>query len=300
MNLSNTVLGTNVNLTAVSGNPGVLGGSDAGTVVTFSNTVSLGTGSFTVGDCVGTVVLGGSTNVWSGGTTVNGGTLLVNGTLNGGAVTVTPATTNTPTLGGSGTILGSVTVQSDGVLAPAGNSGISTLTVNNSIVFNSGSTNVMELNRASSPNSDQLVANSISFGGTLIVTNAGAALQSGDTFHLFSSVSISGTFAALNLPTLSSTNLYWDTSLLNSGIIKVASTVPTTPIITSPSVSGTDFTLQVASSQSGFNYVLQATPSLAPATWTNIYTNAGTGGTLNFTNLITPGTPRQFFRISVQ
>jgi fibronectin-binding autotransporter adhesin len=301
MNLSNTVLGTNVNLTVVAGNPAVPGGSDANTIITFSNTISLGSGSFTVGDCVGTVTLGGSTNVWSGGTTVNGGTLLVNGTLNGGAVTVTPATTNTPTLGGSGTILGSVTVQSGGVLAPAGNSSISTLTVSNSVALQSGSTNVMELNRASSPNSDQLVANSItiSSGVTLIVTNVGAALQAGDTFQLFSP-SISGTFAVTSLPTLSSTNLYWDTSLLNSGIIKVASTVPPTPTITSPSVSGMNFILQVASSQSGFNYVLQATPSLAPATWTNISTNAGTGGTLNFTNLITPGTPRQFFRISVQ
>jgi hypothetical protein len=46
--------------------------------------------------------------------------------------------------------------------------------------------------------------------------------------------------------------------------------------------------------------VLQATPALAPATWTNIQTNAGTGGTLTFTSLITPGTPHQFFRINVQ
>jgi hypothetical protein len=47
---------------------------------------------------------------------------------------------------------------------------------------------------------------------------------------------------------------------------------------------------------------VQATPSLAPVpiTWTNIQTNAGTGGTLNFTIPITPGNPRQFFRISVQ
>ena len=99
---------------------------------------------------------------------------------------------------------------------------------------------------------------------------------------------------------MSSTNLYWDTSLLNSGVIKVAGNTAPTPTITSPSVSGSNFTLQVASSVNGFNYVLQATPSLAPASWSVVETNAGNGGTLNFTNLIAPGTPHQFFRIIAQ
>ena len=72
------------------------------------------------------------------------------------------------------------------------------------------------------------------------------------------------------------------------------------PTITQPAVSGTNFTLQVTSSAVGFNYVLQATPSLAPAIWTGVQTNAGTGGTLNFSIPITPGNPQLFFRINVQ
>jgi hypothetical protein len=88
--------------------------------------------------------------------------------------------------------------------------------------------------------------------------------------------------------------------LLTSGIIKVGSNVAPAPTITFPTVSGTNFTLQVASSQSGFNYVVQSTPTLAPPAWTSIQTNAGTGGTLTFTIPITPGNPQQFFRISVQ
>ena len=90
--------------------------------------------------------------------------------------------------------------------------------------------------------------------------------------------------------------------MLNSGTIRVAGNTAPTPTITSPSVSGTNFTLQVASSASGFNYVVQSTPALSPApvTWTPILTNAGTGGTLNFTIPITPGNPRTFFRISAQ
>lgn len=73
----------------------------------------------------------------------------------------------------------------------------------------------------------------------------------------------------------------------------------TRPTILSPAASGGNFTAQSAS-QVGFNYVLQGTPVLAPATWTNLQTNAGTGGTLTFTIPITPGSPQRFFRINVQ
>jgi len=289
MNFSGTVLGTNVALECTAGNTA----RDATSVITFSNTLSLGNGGSLTADGLAVIVLAGSTNVWGGGTTVANGTLLVNGKLDGGAVTV-----NSPgTLGGSGTILGSVAV-SGGSLAP-GNSGIGTLTISNSVTLDGTSTNVMELNRTNAQNADLLAASSMTFDGTLTVVNIGPALQGGNTFQLFSGA-ISGTFAVTNLPALSSTNLYWDTSLLNSGIIKVGSIVAPTPIITPPAVSGTNFILQVASSQAGFNYVLQATPALAPATWTGVQTNAGTGGTLNFTIPIAPGNPQQFFRIQVQ
>lgn len=74
---------------------------------------------------------------------------------------------------------------------------------------------------------------------------------------------------------------------------------PTSPTITAPAVSGGNFTLQV-NSQTGYNYVLQATPSLAPASWTNIQTNAGTGGVLNFSVPVSSGNPQQFYRVNVQ
>jgi hypothetical protein len=186
----------------------------------------------------------------------------------------------------------------DGSLTP-GNSGIGTLTVSNSVTFESDGAAVMEINRTNAQNADLLSANSVAYGGTLTVNNIGGPLQAGDTFNLFNGA-ISGAFAATNLPALSSTNLYWDTSLLNSGTIRVASNTAPTPVPT-PHLNGTNFVVQVASSQIGFNYVLLATPALStPITWTPISTNAGTGGTLNFTNAIAPGNPKQFFRISVQ
>ncbi len=294
MNFSNTVLGTNEALECTAGN--TVG--DATSVMTFNNTISLGNEGSLTADGLAVVVLAGKNNVWGGGTTVANGTLLVNGLLDGGVVTVN----SSGTLGGSGTILGPVAVNG-ATLAP-GNSGIGTLTIGNSVTLDDGdgtSTTMMELNRTNGQNADLLSATNLTYGGTLTVNNIGPTnLQAGDTFNLFASGAVSGAFAATNLPPLPSANLYWDTSLLNSGTIRVASSSVPTPIITSPSVSGTNLTLQVAASQNGLNYVLQATPTLAPSAWTGIQTNAGTGGTLNFTVPITPGNPQAFFRISVQ
>lgn len=72
-----------------------------------------------------------------------------------------------------------------------------------------------------------------------------------------------------------------------------------TPVIQSPARSGGDFTCKLASLP-GFSYVLEGTPSLTPATWTGLQTNAGTGGLLNFTVPITAANPLRFFRIHTQ
>ena len=77
-----------------------------------------------------------------------------------------------------------------------------------------------------------------------------------------------------------------------------ATATATSPTIVIPAVVGGNFTVQSAS-QTGFNYILQATPTLSPATWTGVQTNAGTGGTLNF-SVPTSGNPQRFFRIKVQ
>ena len=82
----------------------------------------------------------------------------------------------------------------------------------------------------------------------------------------------------------------------DTGIVTVTNS-PIAPTIVLPPPSGTNLVLQ-AGSQAGFEYVLQATPQLAPANWTAIQTNAG-GGLVVFTIPINLAT-QQFFRIAVQ
>jgi fibronectin-binding autotransporter adhesin len=261
---------------------------------------------------------GNGTWVLNGPVTNTGNLIIQSGTLKLGAVASSIASTNIQlmsspvfdvsalsagltvsnyaTLKGNGTILGNISVA--GTVSPATSTGtgIGALAVSGTLKL-TGAT-AMEINRSASPNADQLSGGGITLGGTLTVNNVGAALQAGDSFNLFDGT-LSQAFAVTNLPALSSTNLFWDVSLLNSqGIIQVGSRQAPRPTILPASVIGTNFILQVQS-QSGFDYVVEATPALAPESWTGIQTNAG-GGLLTFTIPVDPANPERFFRIRAQ
>jgi fibronectin-binding autotransporter adhesin len=263
---------------------------------------------------------GAGTWILNGAVTNTGNLTLQDGTLKLGAATASLASTNIQlvnspvfdvsalsagltvsnyaTLKGNGTILGKILAAGTVSPAAASGTGIGALSVSGTLTNLSTGTNVMEINRAANPNADLITAGTVALGGTLKVTNLGAALQDGDTFKLFDA-SLSGTFAATNLPALASTNLYWDASLLNSqGILRVLSKVPTSPSIQTSVLSGTNLVLTVPS-QTGFTYVLEATPTLVPPGWAGVQTNAG-GGLLTFTIPIDSAEPKRFFRVRVQ
>ena len=157
---------------------------------------------------VGTLTLNNS-NAYTGSTIINGGSLFVNGSLAAGsAVSVASGTT----LGGNGVINGTVTINSGGTIAP-GIGGIGILTLGATPSLN-GRT-LMEINRGAATNADKIIrcSGSFTFAGTLIVTNLGATLQSGDTFNLFAATSFSGSFSSVALPPLSA-GLIWNTNNL--------------------------------------------------------------------------------------
>jgi hypothetical protein len=73
---------------------------------------------------------------------------------------------------------------------------------------------------------------------------------------------------------------------------------PSSPLITSPKLSGTTFTLSVPS-QTGFNYVLEYKNLLNDATWIPVQTNGGSGGAIGLTNTGATG-PSRIYRVRVQ
>jgi autotransporter-associated beta strand protein len=158
-------------------------------------------------------------NSYGDGTTVSAGRLLVNNTsgsgTGSGAVTV-----NGGILAGIGSIAGVVAINGEGTISPG--TSIGTLTLNSAPVFNG--TNFMEVNRnGGAPLADKIILTSgtLNYGGTLVVSNAGAALVGGEVFALFNAPAYSGAFVSSNLPALT-TGLNWDLSSLTvNGSIKV-------------------------------------------------------------------------------
>ena len=150
---------------------------------------------------------------------VGSGALLLDGpnTFSGGM------TVSNGVLGGTGSLASALTITPNGTLSPGAS--IGTFTVSNNATL--GGTVLMELNRANSPATNDLlvVTGTINAtGGALIVTNVGPDIYNGSTFTLFSQP-VTG-FSSITLPTSdpSNTKTYtWQTNLASSGSITLIS-----------------------------------------------------------------------------
>lgn len=162
-------------------------------------------------------------NTYSGGTTVAVGRLLVSNTsgsgTGGGDVTVSGGI-----LGGTGRISGTVTVLSGGTVAPGTASSLGRLTLGRPPIF--GGTNFMRIDRngAAGPRLADaifLTSGALTYGGTLVISNAGAAPTGGEVFTNFIAPAYSGAFAAAVLPSLSAGLNWYLGGLTVNGTIKV-------------------------------------------------------------------------------
>jgi fibronectin-binding autotransporter adhesin len=231
---------------------------------------------------------------YAGTTTISGGTLLFNTTAT--ALTGTITVQSGGTVGGNGTGINAVgapiIVQPGGTLEP-GNLGVGTFTVSNSVTLQGQA--IFQLDRTNAQNADKLVADSISLGGTLVVTNVGEPLQAGDTFALLAG-SMSGSFDSIVLPALDS-GMTWNTNnLYTTGTISIDA--PPQPVFASISISGNDFVFSgTGGAANGTYYVLTSTNVALPVNeWRPVGTNTfDASGAFNFTTAISAGGPQQFY-----
>ena len=169
-----------------------------------------------IGD--GVMALAG-TNSYYGPTTVSNGTLQVNGSIGTNLVLVCAGAM----LRGKGIIGGETTVQSGGTLSP-GIGDIGTLTIRNSLTLGGNAIFRISKNGNAIANDKVEGVTSVTYGGSLTVTNISrdtTTLSSGDTFKLFSATAHNLAFASVTLPPLPA-GLGWDTNgLATTGILKV-------------------------------------------------------------------------------
>lgn len=297
------------------------------TSTTFSGNIIDNVGIIKIG--TGTLTLGSALLTYTGPTAVSNGVLVLaasippstrfaiqspgildvssQGTLTVGAAAV-------QTIMGNGTLNGSLAVSSLGVVQPGFTGAIGTLTVTNDV--NLSGTNFMELNNTNAVGgtNDQIAAQTMTLGGTLIVTNLGARLHVGDTFQLFKTTgALSGAFTTVLLPTndASGATYTWTDNTAVNGSITVATVTASGPVLPTvrPAItgfsllSGTNIVLNGTNAQNGATYyLLTSTNAAAPAAqWKTIATNvAAANNAYSFTNTnaVTPGAAIQFYMLS--
>ena len=300
-----------------SGNNGgttyYIGGNGLNT--TFSGIIQNGLGSTAINKVgVGTLTLDGG-NTYSGNTTISSGTLALTGS---GGIANTPtidvrsgaildvAGLSTPTLmlgsgqtlKGNGTVNGSIDSTGSGTVSPGAS--IGTLTVTN--IATLGGTLFIELNRTNGvQTNDILAAASIVYGGTLTVTNLGPTLVAGDRFVLVNGA-FSGTFATVNLPSVSNDGGYnytWTNKMEIDGsiqVLTVVSSVNQTPTNIVTSVSGNTLTLAWPADHIGWRLQVQ-TNTLATGLNTNWADVAGATTTNSVDTALDAANGAVFYRM---
>lgn len=294
-------------------------GCASGENLTLSNSVS-GSGSLLVTNATPTTTLflAGTNNTYRGNTIVLSGTLALIGassisnsaviTVNSGATldATQRADTNLTlatgqTLTGNGTVKGNVTVGNAATLAPG--SFIGTMTFNNNLTLNPGSTTVIQINKSLSPSNDLAqVTGNVSYGGTLVLTNPGIAYSAGDSFKLFSATGYSGAFANVS-PAIPRVNLAWNTNTLATGVLTIISSPTARPMFGSLTMAGNNLAMSGSNGVPGWSYCLLTSTNLSlPVTsWTVIATNSFDGlGDFNFTCVVDPDSPQQYFLLQLQ
>jgi len=223
-------------------------------VVTISGNVADGSGANSINILgPGRVKFTGS-DTYAGSTILNSGTLQLTATAPGAScisnsaqilvasnavldVSSIPgfALASGQTLSGVGTVNGSLTVGSGATLAVGwgGSSTLGALTNRGGLTLAGNA--VFRLNRAKSPNCDQVnCTGAVAYGGTLTLSNAGPALQAGDSFTLFPTPGGGTSLAFTNTsPATPGTGLAWDFSQLSAGIVSIV-TATAAPTISPP------------------------------------------------------------------
>jgi len=207
----------------------------------------------------------GAVNTYSGSTTVSGGTL-----------------------NGTGTIAGPVIVGAGGTFSPGAPLG--TLTINNTLSL-AGNT-LVTVNKTLSTSGQVAGLASVSYGGTLTVTNISGTLASGDSFQIFPATSFTGNFASIS-PALGG-GLAWNFNPTN-GVLSVTSSINTSrpPIITS--LVGSNLTL---SWPTNAGWILQMqTNNLSTGLGTNWVDVPGSSAVTTTNYTINPANGSVFYRL---
>ena len=288
-------LNASIQVSSTSTNPMLAG---AGGVVVnpgVANTVNFNAANTYTGD---TVIATGTLALGSVGSISNTARIIVSNaaTFNVAAKTAGFVLEVGQMLGGNGSVVGRVAAY--GTVSPGASVGTLSFSTNLTLA----GTTVMEVSRnGSTVTNDAIVcAGTLTYGGTLVVTNSGPnSLADGDTFRLFSAVTTASVFGATNLPSLDA-GFRWDTGGFGTGVVRVVYVGLGRPAFQSIAQSGTNLILGGSNGVVGTPYYLLTSTNLAlPLTnWTRLLTNVyGAGGSFSNNIPLYPAEAAKFYRL---
>lgn len=225
-------------------------------------------------------------NTYSGTTVVSNGVLSLTGSI---------ASTNGVTVAGgllvgTGTIVGPVTVQPGGAIEAGSTNTIGQLNLANTLAL-SGNT-IVKINKGAGSAHDLFTGQtSVTYGGTLTVTNLSGTLTTIDTFTLFSPGASASNFASI----IGSPGAGLAYSFTN-GVLSVVTGVANNPTNITPHLSGNTLTLSWPSDHLG--WILQSqTNGLGQGLSSNWVDVAGSGSSYTNVSTINPTNPTVFYRL---
>jgi autotransporter-associated beta strand protein len=242
-------------------------------------------------------------NTYTGPTTVTGGTLEIDRT-NAPGPAVSPITVSgAGTLSGSGIIGGSVTIASGGTLAPGTNSNgtmlIRSLTVSNNVTLQAGGKARFKVNLTTNANDQVVGITTLTYGGTLTLTNIGAqAYTNGTVIKLFDAATyVAG--AVTIQPGSPGNGLMWDsTQLAVDGTLRVGLVV--TPVVAAPAKLADKNISFTITGGIGQGYTVRATTNVTlPLTnWSVLQSGSLPSAPYTFTDLTATNYPQRYYRVS--
>jgi hypothetical protein len=165
----------------------------------------------------------------------------------------------------------------------------------------SGTTSI-ELSQTAGTNDVLKVNGTLTYGGTLALTNLSGALTNGSKFKLFNATSYSGVFTNVT-PVIPAINLAWSTNGLTNGTLSIVSSPTSQPRFSSAGVNGANFIFSVTNGVPYWPCSLLASTNLTlPLNqWIAIATNTFDGnGNFSFTNASNYNVPQTFYLLKLQ
>ncbi len=194
-------------------------------------------------------------------------------------------------------VKGNVVASSGTTITPGGLGNVQSMNFSNNLTLQAGSTFVADVGFdgvSATSNDVALVTGTLTYGGTLTVNVVGSPLVAGNTFKLFNAGTVSGSFAATNLPALG-TGLGWSWNPATStlSVVPAINTNPATANFQAALASGAlHFTW--APDHIGWQLYTNAVGLTAKSSWFPVI---GSAAVTNETISINPANPNVFFQL---